>query len=108
MFKIVSIEGNIGSGKTTLLKKLKEKYVNNPNIIFLKEPVDEWEQIKDKDGQTMLQKFYADQQKYSFAFQMMAYISRLKILSCSFNFITKLPEINCELKELVCNNNHLT
>ncbi len=78
--RIISIEGNIGSGKTTLLKKLKEKYVNNPNIIFLKEPVDEWEQIKDKDGQTMLQKFYADQQKYSFAFQMMAYISRLKIL----------------------------
>ena len=28
----------------------------------------------------MLKKFYADQEKYSFAFQMMAYISRLKIL----------------------------
>jgi deoxyadenosine/deoxycytidine kinase len=28
----------------------------------------------------MLQKFYADQEKYSFPFQMMAYISRLAIL----------------------------
>jgi deoxyadenosine/deoxycytidine kinase len=39
--------------------------------------VDEWEKIKDKDGNTMLQKFYKDQATYSFAFQMMAYISRI-------------------------------
>lgn len=79
-FKIVSIEGNIGSGKTTLLENLKQHYVNNERIIFLREPVNEWEKIKDKDGNTMLQKFYKDQTTYSFAFQMMAYISRLKIL----------------------------
>ncbi len=78
--KLISIEGNIGSGKSTLLAKLKEYYKNNSNVIFLKEPVDEWEQIKDKDGLTMLQKFYADQERYSFPFQMMAYISRLAIL----------------------------
>lgn len=80
--KIISIDGNIGSGKSTLLTHLKQHYNNNnnANVIFLKEPVDEWEKIKDKEGNTMLQKFYADQQKYSFAFQMMAYISRLSIL----------------------------
>lgn len=78
--QIISIEGNIGSGKTTLLKKLKEVYATSSNIIFLREPVEEWETITDNSGQTMLQKFYADQEKYSFAFQMMAYISRLKIL----------------------------
>jgi len=77
---IVSIEGNIGSGKSTLLEKLKELFRENNNIIFLREPVDEWEKIKDKDGNTMLQKFYANQKEYSFAFQMMAYISRLSIL----------------------------
>jgi deoxyadenosine/deoxycytidine kinase len=49
-------------------------------VIFLREPVDDWEKIKDNNGNTMLKKFYADQEKYSFAFQMMAYISRLKIL----------------------------
>lgn len=78
--QLISIEGNIGSGKSTLLANLKEHYKNNSNIVFLKEPVDEWEQIKDKDGLTMLQKFYANQDQYAFSFQMMAYISRLAIL----------------------------
>jgi deoxyguanosine kinase len=77
---IVSIEGNIGSGKSTLLETLKKIFKENSNVLFLREPVDEWEKIKDKDGNTMLQKFYANQQEYSFAFQMMAYISRLTIL----------------------------
>jgi deoxyadenosine/deoxycytidine kinase len=48
--------------------------------VFLKEPVDEWEKIKDENGETILKKFYADQEKYSFPFQMMAYVSRLKVL----------------------------
>lgn len=79
-YKIVSIEGNIGSGKSTLLENLRKYYSKNSQVIFLKEPVEDWEKIKDKDGITMLQKFYTDQEKYSFSFQMMAYISRLKIL----------------------------
>jgi len=78
--QIVSIEGNIGSGKSTLLENLRNYYSNNLNVIFLREPVDDWERIKDSHGNTMLKKFYSDQEKYSFAFQMMAYISRLKIL----------------------------
>jgi deoxyadenosine/deoxycytidine kinase len=49
----------------------------NRKIIFLKEPVAEWETIKDSKNKTMLEKFYADQKRYSFSFQMMAYISRL-------------------------------
>jgi deoxycitidine kinase/deoxyguanosine kinase len=48
--------------------------------VFLKEPVDEWEKIKDENGTTILEKFYSDQEKYSFPFQMMAYVSRLKVL----------------------------
>jgi len=80
MSKIISIEGNIGCGKSTLLSFLKKKYENNIYIIFLNEPVDEWETIKDKNNITMLRKFYENQEKYSFAFQMMAYISRLALL----------------------------
>jgi deoxyguanosine kinase len=79
-YKIVSIEGNIGSGKSTLLDNLRNYYSSNSHVIFLREPVDDWEKIKDNQGNTILKKFYADQDKYSFAFQMMAYISRLKIL----------------------------
>ncbi len=78
--KIISIEGNIGSGKTTLLGHVKDALKDRKNIIFLKEPVDDWATIQDKDGNTMLMKFYADQEKYSFPFQMMAYISRLVLL----------------------------
>ena len=77
---IISIEGNIGSGKSTLLANLREHFKDNDNVVFLKEPVDEWEKIKDKDGVTILEKFYADQEKYSFPFQMMAYVSRIKVL----------------------------
>ena len=79
-YTIVSIEGNIGSGKSTLLSNLRQYYENNSNVVFLKEPVDEWEKIKDENGETILKKFYADQEKYSFPFQMMAYVSRLKVL----------------------------
>jgi deoxyadenosine/deoxycytidine kinase len=77
---IISIEGNIGSGKTTLLQNLKEFFSKIPTMIFLREPVSEWESIKDSAGKTMIQKFYQDQTTYSFSFQMMAYISRLALL----------------------------
>lgn len=102
-YKIVSIEGNIGSGKSTLLENLRKHYSNNTHIIFLREPVDDWEKIKDANGNTMLKKFYADQEKYSFAFQMMAYISRLKILRDTVNKIVSerndLVKINYDEKE---------
>ena len=75
-----AIMGPNGSGKSTLLENLRKYYNGNTCVIFLREPVDDWEKIKDNQGNTMLKKFYADQEKYSFAFQMMAYISRLTIL----------------------------
>jgi deoxyadenosine/deoxycytidine kinase len=96
---IVSIEGNIGSGKSTLLETLKTIFKENCNIVFLREPVDEWEKIKDKDGNTMLQKFYANQQEYSFAFQMMAYISRLTILRETVRDIMNKISLNNNNKE---------
>jgi deoxyadenosine/deoxycytidine kinase len=85
--QIVSIEGNIGSGKSTLLANLKKYFDKNTHIVFLKEPVDEWSKIKDDNGTTILEKFYGDQHKYSFSFQMMAYISRLKLLKDTINQI---------------------
>jgi len=85
--RIVSLEGNIGSGKSTFLAKLQDYFQEGAStnehgfdVVFLQEPVKEWESIVDKDGNTMLQKFYEDQEKYSFSFQMMAYISRLALL----------------------------
>ena len=80
---IISIEGNIGSGKSTCVANLKKHFqqhlIERP-IVFLQEPVNEWKTIKDSDGVDILTKFYGDQKQYSFAFQMMAYISRLTLL----------------------------
>jgi deoxynucleoside kinase len=81
---ILSIEGNIGSGKSTFVKLLKEHYAGREDICFLQEPVDQWLSIKDDEG-NILQHYYKDQKKYSFAFQMMAYISRLVILKDAIN-----------------------
>ena len=76
---VISIEGNIGTGKSTFITNLKSYFEKNniENVIFLQEPVDEWLNIKDKEGNHIIEKFYADKKKYSFSFQMMAYISRL-------------------------------
>jgi len=77
MKKIISIEGNIGSGKSTLIKSL-ESY--GLDVIYLPEPVDLWNDIKDTSGVTILEKYYQDSQRYAFPFQMMAYITRLSAI----------------------------
>ena len=80
---IIAIEGNIGSGKSTMVDLLKKQYDNKilfgRKVIFLQEPVKQWEDIS-SDGENILEKFYANQEKWAFSFQMMAYISRLDIL----------------------------
>lgn len=81
--KIISIEGNIGSGKSTVVNNLKDYYSENKplkGIYFLEEPVSEWVQIQDSTGKNIIEKFYENQKRYSFSFQMMAYISRLAML----------------------------
>ncbi len=82
MAYIFSIEGNIGSGKSTLVKILGKilNTLSNRKIVYVQEPVSEWENVKDINGETILKKFYADPAKYAFSFQMMAYISRLSLL----------------------------
>ena len=89
MCNIISIEGNIGSGKSTLLANLEQVFADNTNIVFLKEPVDDWESITDEAGTPMLKLFYADTKTHAFAFQMMAYISRLSIMMSA---VKKNPE----------------
>lgn len=78
--KIYSIDGNIGSGKSTLIQMMKNMLKDDPRYHFLEEPVHIWETIKDASGETILSKFYADQARYAFPFQMMAYISRISML----------------------------
>ena len=77
---VISIEGNIGSGKTTLFVALQERFKSYRNIVFLTEPVAEWNSVVDQAGVTILEKYYANQTKYAFSFQMMAFTSRLAAL----------------------------
>lgn len=92
---IVSLEGNIGSGKSTLLEKLRQNFTNEKTWVFLQEPVDIWAEIKDSVGETMLSKFYKDPSKYAFAFQIMAYTTRLHMLK-------KLIKENPECTLVIC------
>lgn len=79
MTYIYSIEGNIGSGKSTIIKNLKKALynLNYKNVIYLPEPVDVWESIKDNSGKNIIERYYENQEEYAFSFQMMAYISRI-------------------------------
>jgi len=84
---IISFDGNIGSGKSSAVQYFKqnfEKFCNlktyHYKVCFLDEPVEQWEFIIDvQDGKNAIQKFYEDNEKYAFPFQMMAYISRLSL-----------------------------
>lgn len=74
---LVSLEGNIGAGKSTLLEALSQRLSGQPEWLFLREPVHIWDEIRDSEGTTVLSKFYANPAKYAFAFQIMAYTTRL-------------------------------
>ncbi len=83
---IIFIEGGIGCGKSTLVKHIQEYCkINNYKFLTIQEPVDVWSNIKNESGKTILESFYENQDKYSFPFQMMAYISRLEKLQKSYN-----------------------
>ena len=94
--KIISIEGNIGSGKSTVVHNLEQKLKNNQDYVFLREPVDIWQTIKDQYGKTILEKFYENQDKYSFAFQVMAYATRTAILQEAIRKNPQCKYVLCE------------
>lgn len=87
---LVSIEGNIGAGKSTILEHLEKSETLKNKVLFLKEPLDIWEQFRDENGHTILEKFYKNQKRYAFTFQVMAYITRLSLLK---NAIQENPDI---------------
>ena len=93
--KILSIEGNIGAGKTTIVENLQKRFANNKEIVFLREPVDVWDTIRDKNEVTILEKFYNDTNKYAFCFQVMAFATR------SVNVKNAIKN-NPECKYIIC------
>ena len=92
---IITIEGNIGSGKSTLLHHFQEKN-KHKNYVFIKEPVDLWENVQDENGKTILENFYEDSTKYSFAFQIMAFTTRMSVLRKAIKLNPNAEVIICE------------
>lgn len=83
---IVSLEGNIGAGKSSMMQGLQNtlaltEELSKRQVIFVREPVDIWESIRDPvTGDSILKLYYADEKKYAFTFQIMAFITRLSLL----------------------------
>jgi deoxyadenosine/deoxycytidine kinase len=84
---ILSLDGNIGSGKSSIMRYLEKNLANyctskgnTCKICFLQEPVSSWESIGDANGKSIITHFYENNERYSFAFQVMAYTSRLSLL----------------------------
>lgn len=73
---LISIEGNIGTGKTTLMHYIKSLYSENCKVVFIEEPVDLWLQLKSSNGENILEKFYKNKKRWSYSFQMHAFITR--------------------------------
>jgi len=67
------LEGNIGSGKSTLLKMIC-KYA--PEIAVVLEPVAEWK--KTIYGQSLLENFYTDSQRWAYTFETFTLLNRVK------------------------------
>jgi deoxycitidine kinase len=95
---IINIEGNIGTGKSTILSELKKtleiKYPDD--VLFLTEPVDKWDTIKDSQDISILKHFYQDSNKYAFPFQIMACCTRISNLKNAINNNPNCKIIICE------------
>ena len=71
----ICVEANIGAGKSTFLSSIENKNLDNFNLI--QEPVDEWIETCDENGENILDKFYQNQPRWAYTFQMNSFISRV-------------------------------
>ena len=86
---VIAIEGNIGVGKTTLLNYLKDDKYISKHSIFIPEPVDKWIKLVDNDCQNILEKYYKDKPRWSFSFQNLVYLTRMKSILDQISFSNK-------------------
>lgn len=72
---LLCIEGLIGAGKTTICNELNESIssvldASNIKVKILKEPVDFWRELG------LLERFYKDQKRWAFTFQLTALVTK--------------------------------
>lgn len=68
--KYFVLEGNIGAGKSTFLRIINNFL--NAQVVF--EPHEKWQNVA---GENLLDRFYADTQRWSYTFQTYAFITRI-------------------------------
>lgn len=68
--KYFVVEGNIGAGKSTFLKVINTFL--NAQVVY--EPHEKWQNV---GGENLLEKFYADTQRWAYTFQTYAFITRI-------------------------------
>ena len=66
------IEGNIGAGKSTILKIVQD-YLN---VQIVPEPLDKWQNVAGS-SENVLEKFYADTNRWAYTFQTYAFVTRV-------------------------------
>lgn len=69
--KIFIIEGNVGAGKSTFLSCIKEKLPIQ--VVF--EPLAQWQKVGDNGN--LLDKFYANTERWGYTFQTYAFVTRV-------------------------------
>ncbi|XP_038069996.1 deoxynucleoside kinase-like [Patiria miniata] len=83
--RTIVVEGNIGSGKSTLLKYFSQ----TDGIEVFPEPVHKWQ---DNKGHNILDLFYKDPERWSFALESYAQFTRLQVHEAKTNSRVKLME----------------
>ncbi|CAF3654739.1 unnamed protein product [Rotaria sp. Silwood1] len=74
LIKTILIEGNIGVGKSTIISHITSIYPSNLVQVH-REPVENWMNIK---GFDLLKALYSESNRWTFAFEMTALLSRVK------------------------------
>lgn len=102
---LLCIEGLIGAGKTTLCNEIENNIENitmdNMKVKILKEPVDFWRELG------LLDRFYKDQKRWAFTFQLTALVTKcIELMSLEDNTIyiierSPYTDLNCFAK--LCN-----
>lgn len=108
---MIYVEANIGAGKTTFINKLIKYFENNPNVVCLREPVEEWIELKDSNGINILSYFYGDIKRWSYTFQMNAFMTRIKSINNNCdnkktNFIERSIYTDKNCFALLCKENN--
>lgn len=102
---LICIEGVIGAGKTTVCNELevniKNLNIGNMKVKILKEPVDLWCKLG------LLDRFYKDQNRWAFTFQVTALVTKcMELMNLEENTIyiierSPYTDLNCFAK--LCN-----